>query len=87
MAPHLLRDDAYDYDGYSRMLIFLPTDALDAAVAIVLSALATLDIRGNRFVSGVVVAVADETHCVDLAQCRVIVPDTNETLAEMCAKA
>lgn len=80
-APELLRDDAYDYDSDNRMIVFLATDDLQAALAVVLPALHDLELLGNRFTSGVTVAVADETHCSDLTKFRIVSPLEGGTLA------
>jgi hypothetical protein len=68
-----LRDDAYDYDAADRMLVFLVTDDLAAGLPEVLQTLASLEVLGNRF-HDAVVAVADEDHCADLSQYRIVHP-------------
>ena len=84
LAPQLLSEDGYDYDAANRMLIFLSTELLDQALVVVLDALERLDLRGNRFSPGpgVVVAVADETHCSDLARYRLVAPTSEGSLLE-----
>lgn len=72
-----VRDDAYDYDSAGRMIVFLVTSDLVEGLALVLSALATIEVLGNRF-HDAVVAVADTDHCSVPSQFRIVHPPALE---------
>lgn len=76
-----VRDDAYDYDSSNRMIVFLQCSDIAAGLPLVLDALRSIEIHGNRF-RDAVVAVAETDHCSDLKQFRVVFPpDLTGTLA------
>lgn len=81
-APGLLTSNGYDYDPYDRIIVFLTTARPEAAVASVVSALAELELLGNRFTNGVVVAIAEESDREHLEKYRIVSPEGAGTLAD-----
>jgi hypothetical protein len=81
-APNLLASTGYDYDSFGRIIVFLTTDQPEAAVASVLDALPELELLGNRFVTGVVVAIAENSERDHLEKYRIISPQPGGTLAD-----
>jgi hypothetical protein len=81
-APKLLESNGYDYDPFDRLIVFLTTERPDAGVASVVEALAELELLGNRFLSGVVVAIAEKPDREHLEKYRIVSPQPRGTLAD-----
>jgi len=81
-GPGLLTGNGYDYDPFDRLIVFLSTEQPEAAVALVVSALADLELLGNRFTAGVDVAVGAESDRGHLEKYRIVWPQQSGTLAD-----